>query len=287
MSTFALWVCDLLRGQTSGFNSTNYGAASASNVADGDPTTYWSAGVASAMFVWGSATAYKVTGVGIGAHNLVGKGVEVQASTDGTNWTTISNSVTVRDNHDFVITVGLLMSASYWRIIVAGQATTSLISIGVISLLGDYGYNTTETVAEGQSRGILSLANEAGFGVRTPIGGGGFPSVAKLPTIGASVSRIVSSPVEAVSLSVNTLRTGLDLEWWKVRKSYMSMGTGIADVYANPGWVKNLWITPDDYSPTNLWAWYVEPTTPLQWEISESGGRVSAKLEFQTLPTGE
>jgi hypothetical protein len=286
MSYWKLWPVDRVRGQYAAARwTTSSGAATAPNLADGNPATLWVAGASTPVLYFRLGAAHSVTAFAVANHNWKGRTLTFYDSENATDWTQLA-TFTVPFNQDFLYafsTSYVADSGKYWKLTLTGDSTAYA---GIFSLLCDYGYNHEGTFGTG---GVLTLGNEGG--VRHPIGRSLVPDAAAVKTVGGfrQLTRM-AAPLNTFSLNLGDLRDGSNQEWWVIRNSFENasdpQGGG---VYINPGWAKGVWLTSDEHTPgaaTFMDAWYCQPMGGLDYQIVKAGGRVSASINLQTLSTG-
>lgn len=287
MATPTLYVQDRMRGQYSYVQSATTGFATAQNALDGDVANRWAPGATSANFIWGSGGPFTPIGYAFANHNLSGATIAVSwADTAGGTYTQV-DSITVGSNRDFLRTDALASSKKYWKFAISGASANIL--VGEISLLTDYGTDSSGAAANGENYAVLLLANEATLGIKRPIGRGILPATSDLETAGGFVHRArYGSGSEYWRLNFELMRGagagGTDYEWWKIQDSYNQATDGMA---TNPNWYKGVWLTLDEWNnDTAREAYYLVPAGPLEWEITHAGGRVSASILFRTPTRG-
>jgi hypothetical protein len=95
---------------------------------------------------------------------------------------------------------------------------------------------------------IIQLANEAGLGVVDPIGRSVDSNIGEVfGSTGLRRRTYRGSQEEVITVDFAELRSGTDLEWWKVRRSFTWPKK---TVFTNPGWKDGLWLTLPDYDHT-------------------------------------
>lgn len=280
MAAVKLLVCDLLRSTAANIHSSTTGYTTAPRAVDGNPAAQWSLGATSGSFICNQASAVRVAGFAVANHNAAGATFTLYSGSSATGPWTSMGGCTPATNEDFVYCPesGFAATATYFKLGISGGSAN--LYIGEVSFFGDYGYNSSgaEITSAG---GILSLANEAGFGVVEPIARSIEPSIAEVAGATGIRRRIFrGSPEEVLTFRFADLRTAADLEWWKVVRSY-TWPTKTAKT--NPRWRDGLWVTPTAYSAasgTTLRGYYVDLIGPLAYE-EDRLGRASGVLTFR------
>lgn len=289
MSYWRLWTTDLARGRYTPSTVWDDATSPATivNSVDGDPSTLWLPGATSATWRMDIGGSNSIVGFGIANHNLKGRRLIFSDSEDGSSWTQLVDLNTVATNDDFVYVLASNYAANsgkYWRAVISGGSGNP--TLGIFSILTDYGYDSTGTLGTG---GALVLGNEGG--VRYPIGRSIVPANGVVQTVGGlELTSRVSAPFSTFTLNLGELRDGADLEWWKIRQSFELATAPDGNTYnVNPGWAKGLWLTSDEHTPgaaTFIKAWYCHPVGGLDYQITGPGGRVSATITLRTRSAG-
>jgi hypothetical protein len=286
MALHKLWTKDVARGRYTSLNQSQ-GAATAVNTVDGNPSTLWYPLTAQATWQIDLGANYYIAGAGVANHNLSGGTISLVHSANGTTGWTSLGAKSVATGEDVLIGMTTPVLDRYWRVVCDNSAGSGAqVVVGIISLLIDYGRNAANVLQTSGGFGVLALGNEGG--VRRQIGRSVIAPVGAVDTVGgAAVQQISSAPFETIVLQCVGMRTGADLEWWRVRRSFKDPGSSTTDPTANPGWAKGLWYTGDEHvmdaaSP----ALYCEPMDDLQDPIEKPGGRVAGVISLRQRPVG-
>ena len=277
---FTLYLCDLFFGFPDNVHSSSTGYSTAPKVLNGDPTDLWQPGATTASIIIGTTGAYTVKAFGVAGHNLKGRNVEIFHGAAATGpWGSFGSLTGIPTPDAFLVTCGSGASNNWFKLTFSGGATA--IEIGVISLLGNYGYDADGdlNVAAG---GIIQLKNEASQGVPLPIGRGLMTAESRTYTPG-NIPQVISNgqACQRFDLSVDVLRGGDDYEWWRVVRSYEEKRNYR---WTNRGWHKGVWLTTDQYTVAMPRAYYCIPEAPPAWAVTRKGGRITGQLSLVALP---